>query len=403
MSFTTIISEYSSLKSAPLMTRRGSSSCPLVRKARARATRSGVRARPSRSGSGSMARRSARTCFSRSFTDMRSGCNGSALASQGALGSAPEDALAAQVLEDGARRRRAVERVEVDARRALAEQLGALARCPLDADPDGGRLVVARALERRAEPGRHLIAAERRDALDLRPVGDRHDAGHERHADPGAARTLDEAEVVGVVVEELRDDDIETRVDLELQVPDVLLGVAATDQAEVVAALAHELDHVDGVAEAAVRRAEAGILRAVAADRDHVLDPALGDEPAVRADLRPARLDRGHVGRALEAERADARHQLDRRLARLGPRARHGDEPGTEGPERLDRAHEGSLTLGGRGREELEGDDRAPVGVELADLHGRLAGRRAGATSCPSSRAPSPSGTSGNRSRWPSP
>src|SRR6266852_3057672 len=392
MSFTTIISEYSSLKSAPLMTRRGSSSCPLVRNASPRATRSGVRARPSRSGSGSMACRSARTCFSRSFTDMRSGCNGSALASQGALGSAPEDALAAQVLEDGARRRRAVERVEVDARRALAEQLG------------------ARALARRVEPGRHLIAAARRDALDLRPVGDRHDAGHERHADSGAARTLDEAEVVGVVVEELRDDDIETRVDLELQVPDILLavaalrvplGVAATDQAEVVAALAHELDHVDGVAEAAVRRAQAGILRAVAADRDHVLDPALGDEPTVRADLRPARLDRCHVGRALEAERADARHQLDRRLARLGPRARHGDEPGTEGPERLDRAHEGSLTLGGRGREELEGDDRAPVGVELADLHGRLAGRRAGATSCPSSRAPSPSGTSGNRSRWP--
>src|SRR5207244_1940295 len=193
MSFSTIISEYSSSrKSAPLMTRRGSSSCPLVKKASARATRSGVRARPSRSGSGSMARSSARTCCSRSFAGIRSGSNRSAPASQGAL--VGDHALAAQVLEDGARPGRAVEGVEVDR----------------------------------------------------------------------------------VVVEELRDHHVEARVHLHLQVLDVALEVAALrmplgmpgpDQAEVVPALADEADHVERVAKAVRRRPEAGILRAVAADR----------------------------------------------------------------------------------------------------------------------------------------
>src|SRR5256885_230486 len=284
MSLSTIISEYSSsMKSAPLMTRRGSSSCPLVKKASARATRSGVRARPSRSGSGSMARRIARTCFSRSSAGMRPGSNGSAPASPGAL---------------------------------------------------------------------------------------------------------DEAEVVRVVVEELRDHHLEACVDLHLEVLDAALAVAALrmplgmpapDQAEVVAALADEADHVERVAKAVRRRAEAGILRAVAADRDHVLDAAPGDQRAVRRDLVPARLVAGHVRRALEPERTDAGHQLDRRLARLRPGARYGDEPRAEGAQRVDRAHEGFLARGGGGREELEGDDGASFGVAPADLHAARA-----ATFCPS-------------------
>src|SRR5437016_5298724 len=281
MSLSTIISEYSSsMKSAPLMTRRGSSSCPLVKKASARATRSG---------------------------------------------------------------------------------------------------------ERGAEPRRHLVPGERRDALDLRPGGDRHDAGDERQRDARAPGALDEAEVVRVVVEELRDHHLEACVDLHLEVLDAALAVAALrmplgmpapDQAEVVAALADEADHVERVAKAVRRRAEAGILRTVAADRDHVLDTAPDEELAVRRDLVPARLDAGHVRRALEAERADARHQLDRRLARLRPGAGHGDEPRAQRPERVDRAHEGVLARGGGGREELEGDDGAALGVALADLHGRLGGRR---------------------------
>src|SRR2546422_7481066 len=273
MSFSTIISEYSSSrKSAPLMTWRGSSSCPLVKKARACATRSGVRARPSRSGSGSMARRSARTCCSRSFADIRQALT-EALPRRKAR-SAGDHALAAQVLEDGARRGRAVEGVEVDPWRARAQQLGALPRRPLHTHRHRGLLVVAHALERAAEPRRHLVPGERRDALDLRPGGDRHDARDERQRDAGAPGALDEAEVVRVVVEELRDHHVEARVHLHLEVLDAALAVAALrmplgmpapDQAEIVAARADEADHVERVAKAVRRRTEAGILRAVAA------------------------------------------------------------------------------------------------------------------------------------------
>src|SRR5206468_18128 len=164
------------------------------------------------------------------------------------------------------------------------------------------------------EPRRHLVPGERRDALDLRPGGDRHDAGDERQRDARAPGALDEAEVVRVVVEELRDHHLEACVDLHLEVLDAALAVAA-------------------------------------------LRMPLGMP-------------------APEAERADARHQLDRRLARLRPGAGHGDEPRAQRPERVDRAHEGVLARGGGGREELEGDDGAPLGVALADLHGRLGGRR---------------------------
>src|SRR5438045_4029793 len=97
----------------------------------------------------------------------------------------------------------------------------------------------------------------------------------------------------------------------------------------------------------------------------------IGMMPGTSGTPMPAR-------RALETERTDTGHQLDRRLARLRPGARHGDEPRAEGAQRVDRTHEGFLARGGGGREELEGDDGASLGVALADLH---AARRA--TSCP--------------------
>ena len=70
-------------------------------------------------------------------------------------------------------------------------------------------------------------AAQSGDALDLRDVGDRHDARHERHRDADRARALDEREVVGVVEEELGDDEVDAGGDLLLQVPDVERQIAA--------------------------------------------------------------------------------------------------------------------------------------------------------------------------------
>src|SRR5439155_6595489 len=300
----------------------------------------------------------------------------------------------------------------MNARRSAAQELDALAGRPLDADGHRGGFVIPHPLERGVQARRYLVPAERRDAFDLRPVGDRHDARDERDANADATGALDEGEVVGVVVEELGDDDVDAGVDLLPQVLDVELEVAtlgmtlrmpAADQAEAVPSLAHEADHVDGVAEAVGRPAECRVLRHVAPDRDDVLDAATDHQVAMCRDLLATRLDARHVGRGFDAERADARYQLDRRPARLRAGARDRDEARAERLQRLDRPHERRLAGRRSGGEELEGDDGAAAPVELPDLHAGSGTARVKATSSSSSRAPSPSGTSGNRSRSPSP
>src|SRR5262245_31060936 len=208
------------------MTLRGSSWYPRVRKVSARATRSGVRSRPSRSGSGSMARRMAVTCASRSSRAIF-GALTDGVSRGKATASAAHQAIPPQVLEDRARRRRLVEGVEVDAGRASPQELRALPRAILDAEGHPGDGVVACSLEGGRELGRHRVARQLRDALDLPRVGDRHDAGHEGHGDARTPRPLDEAEVELVVVEELGDDDVEPRVNLHLEVLDAELEVTA--------------------------------------------------------------------------------------------------------------------------------------------------------------------------------
>ena len=52
----------------------------------------------------------------------------------------------------------------------------------------------------------------------------RHDARHDRHGDPGRARALDEGEVVLVVEEELRDQELDAGADLLHEHREVVLG-----------------------------------------------------------------------------------------------------------------------------------------------------------------------------------
>src|SRR5436309_15709932 len=94
----------------------------------------------------------------------------------------------------------------MNARRSAAQELDALAGRALDADGHRGGFVIPHPLERGVQSRRYLVPAERRDAFDLRPVGDRHDARDERNANADATAALDEGEVVGVVVEKTRDD-----------------------------------------------------------------------------------------------------------------------------------------------------------------------------------------------------
>ena len=58
-------------------------------------------------------------------------------------------------------------------------------------------------------------------AAQVREAHDRHDARHDRHRDAGGARALDEAEVVLVVEEELRDQELGAGVDLAPQVREI--------------------------------------------------------------------------------------------------------------------------------------------------------------------------------------
>src|SRR5262249_10620899 len=223
---------------------------------------------------------------------------------------------------------------------------------------------------RRAERAGPRVAQRWREARDRARVGDGHEPRHERDADARPARALDEAEVAGVVVEQLRDDDVETGVDLLLQVPDahvevaglgMALRVSATDQAERMGALPDEADQVDGVPEAVARRYEAGVFRKVAAGGDEVLDAARQDEGAVSRDVVAAGLDGGDVDRAFDPEPFDAFDDRDRCLARLAAGARHRHEGRTEGPERVDGAQERRLALRRARREELEGDERVAL------------------------------------------
>src|SRR5262249_53753861 len=144
--------------------------------------------------------------------------------------------------------------------------------------------------------------------------------------------------------------------EVEIAALGVALRMAATDDAEVVAALTDEPDHIDGIAEAVRGTAKRGIGRDVAADGHDVLDPTGGDQVEMGRQLLARRLDAGDVRRALDAEGADARDQLDRRLARLATGARHRHEARTQGTQRLDRAHEGGVAVGGDRGEELERD-----------------------------------------------
>src|SRR5262249_26960136 len=297
-----------------------------------------------------------------------------------------DQTLSPQILEDRARRGRLVESIEMNPWSAGAQELGALPRPVLDAERESSLGIVAGALERLGERRRHRVARQLRDALDLARVRDRHDARHERDADACPARALDEAEVAGVVVEQLRDDDVETGVDLLLQVPDahvevaglgMALRVSATDQAERMGALPDEADQVDGVPEAVARRYEAGVFRKVAPDGDEVLDAARQDEVAVSRDVVAAGLDGGDVDRAVDPEPLDAFDDRDRCLARLAAGARDRHEGRTEGPERVDGAQERRLALRRARREELEGDERVALVEQLLDLHAVALPRRA--------------------------
>src|SRR3954453_1610835 len=128
---------------------------------------------------------------------------------------------APQPIEHVTRRERTIERIEMDAGRATSDQVAALSRRVLDAERADGVGVVAARLARGEQRRRNGRAAERGEALDLREVRDRHDAGDDRHFDTRAARALDERKIVLVVEEELRDQKVSAGLDLGLEIAEI--------------------------------------------------------------------------------------------------------------------------------------------------------------------------------------
>src|SRR5688500_5623921 len=115
----------------------------------ARATRAGVRSSPSRWGSGSSTRRMLATADSMGSDDMGAalthGARWGNLSRHGrAVGPAlrrRQQSLDAQALEDGPRRRRLVERIEMEPGTAGPQQLGALRRRPFHRDLERSRRI----------------------------------------------------------------------------------------------------------------------------------------------------------------------------------------------------------------------------------------------------------------------
>ena len=121
-------------------------------------------------------------------------------------------------MADGVDEIGAVERVEVELADALVDQLHDLLGGDRRRNQLRGLRVVVEAVEAARQPGGHGGAAAPGEPGDLLEIVDRHDARHDRRPDAARARRLQEAEVVGVVEEELGDDAVGARVDLGFEV-----------------------------------------------------------------------------------------------------------------------------------------------------------------------------------------
>src|ERR1043165_183701 len=100
-----------------------------------------------------------------------------------------------------------VERIEMYARRALLEQIGALLRGVFNAELGGRGIVRAQRIKASGELGGNFCAAHGSELLDLRGAQDGNDARHERHLDSQLAREIvTEFVEIRVVKEKLRED-----------------------------------------------------------------------------------------------------------------------------------------------------------------------------------------------------
>ena len=127
------------------------------------------------------------------------------------------------------------------------------------------------------EAGRHGGAGEGDGAAELLLVRDRHDAGEDRHTDVLLAKTIEEVKELSIVKEHLRGQEVNTRVDLALQISDVVVLVRALDMAVRIAGTADTeialgLDVCDELTRVMVVVVWRTTLRDITAQRHDILE-----------------------------------------------------------------------------------------------------------------------------------
>ena len=234
------------------------------------------------------------------------------------------------------------------------------------------------ACERLWQPG----PAERGDPTDLREVRDGHHARHDRRLDAEAAAGVAEAEEVGVVVEELRDDDVAAAFHLALEILEVGLrgdgflvglGVAGHENPEARELGANQRHEFGGIREPAVDGLECrltlGGIAAEGDDRRHAEGLGLAE---VAAQFVDGAADAGEVaGDGDAVALPEAGEDLERLAAgRATGAVGAGDEGRLPGDEIVHRPPHRGFRLGRLRREEFEGEAEPAGGIALEDRHG---------------------------------
>ena len=109
-------------------------------------------------------------------------------------------------MADGIDEISAIKCVEVNVPDALIDKVHHLLGCDRCRNELRGCRIVIEAFEAPGKPSRHRCAGLGAKARNLLEVVDWHDPRMDRTPDAGPARFLDEAQIMGVVEEELRDD-----------------------------------------------------------------------------------------------------------------------------------------------------------------------------------------------------
>ena len=170
-----------------------------------------------------------------------------------------------------------VHRVDVDVLHVVCDEVDDLLGRIDDACLLHRLWMLAELVDDLLEAGRHGGAGEGDGAAELLLVRDRHDAGENRHTDILLAETIEEVEELRVVEEHLRGQEVDTCVDLALQIPDVVVLVRALDMSVRIAGTADAevalgLDVRDELTRIVVVVIWCTALRDVTAQRHDVLE-----------------------------------------------------------------------------------------------------------------------------------